>query len=1176
MKKICVFFLLLFISQSFVFAQESDDSTTPATGEEEVKEKKDRETLIKETMGLDIDTASYFELVSWCKTLGISDTGSRQDLQKRLRDYFAMTPEKEEVKDVQRRIEIQSARSSEYFSIEEVDEDYILLQGQVVLVITQKGDDTIHTLKAERILFNQKLNIISAEGNIVYIRKKDNKEEVFKGENFIFNVKEWGGVLYRASGEKEKEIEEEGTTENILFYYEGDTISHLENETVILEKAMITSSKDVKDPNYKITASKIWVFAPGEWAVQDAVLYLGRIPMLYVPFFFQAGDELFFHPVVGYRDREGFFMQTTTYFLGHKKKKPSVFSFLQFEEEEIEKAKQFETEWRGLFLHEKEISKKQAEKKATEESSITTTIKALKLYVDFYSRLGGFMGVFFDAEPMIKARGGIGLSRSIFLDSVGYTPFYNDQEYWNSGYFFSIELPFRYGLDTQFELAHGIIKKFSGNFELYSDPFFPTDFYDRSEDIDWGEVLGLEIKERSGQEVQSDDLSALERKNISWTLDSNVRFSDLFSTSYIATLELKTFSFLFEWESKYVPNYNVDPTMSDPNRMFYYPKRVVFPNSTLSLGGTIFTTKDAGGVSGGEKIPKSTDPGLGVKVPFSDLFEVQREDSSDSTGIRFRIPEQQSDFKLKHTYELFNSSLTYSFTQNLTMEYPFVGSQAAGSKPAVINDIDYETKYNSIKLDGDYWFTYNMGLWDNLLGLNVRLKLSERYKDLYEESDSLTEDEWDDLLESAYKYTSFTTTKESTLTYKPFINNDLFSSSIISYELFWDLYKYEFDEMDNSTPVYENNIFIWDKQKVSRNRASASFVYKPFDQSNSLTLTYDMPPMLGSFKSKLDFYLWIFHTTVECNYMESATDDFWYFQPLRVTEEVILKDYFMVKSIFNYDIEDEQPKDLKNTVSLLPYKYNEKSMYLITQVFDLNFEEDTIERSQSTLRLWFLTADFIARYMTPVNALGIQKYTDPSIKEFLSDKLSFNIDYGTGSLYFWKNRIRCETNVTSSLNIDLQKYVASNLTFTFQLVFYIHEFLNITLKTTTINDNVYRYIPGFPEAVSKQIESDYPATDVDIDWVNPLEDLWYSFCFWDEEARLRSFFKLKDVGVTITHHLGDWDLSFSFAGSFKQELQMDGTTKYQWLPVISFKIKWFPIPEINTEIKYDEDEGLTF
>ncbi|MBN1797442.1 MAG: LPS-assembly protein LptD [Spirochaetales bacterium] len=1170
MKKYYVAFLLMLISQSFVFAQESDTSGTSITSEEEVKEKKNRETLIKETMGLDIDTANYFELVAWCKTLGLLDSGGRQDLQNRLRSYFDISPAAEGIKAAGRRIEIKSAKSSEYFSIEEVEENYILLQGQVVLVFTEEDNTTTHTIKAERILFNQSLNIISAEGNIEYIRKRGEEEEIFRGQSFIFDVKKWGGVFYRAKGEKEKEVEEN----KIIFFYTGETISRLDNETIILEDGMITSSKDVENPNYKITASKIWVFAPGEWAVQDAVLYLGRIPMLYVPFFFHAGDELFFHPVAGYRDREGYFMQTTTYFIGRKETKPSVFSFLQFEEKDVSgQPRQYEQVWRGLFLHNKRLITKKNGEQAGGETTVTSAIKTLKLYVDFYSRLGGFIGVFLDVDPVIKLRGGVGISRSIFLDTTGYTPFYNDEEYWNSGYFFGIELPFRFGLDTQFELSYGIIKKFSGNFELYSDPFFPTDFYDRSEDIDWEEVFGVEIKERSGVTVQSDDLSALERKNISWTLDSNIRFNDLFSTPYLTTLELKTFNFLFEWESKYVPNYGINPTASNPNRMFYYPKRVVFPNSTLSLGGTIFTIKDIEGVSTEQQPKTAPDPGLGMRTPFADLFEIESEDSAESIGIMLRVPEQQPDFTLKHTYERLNSTLTYSFNQNITMEYPFVGSQTVNSDPVSINDIDYETKYNSIKLDGDYWVTYNMGLWNNLIGLNVRLKLTERYKNFYDESDTLTSSEWDSLLQSAYQYTSFTTTKETTFTYKPFINNDLFNQTNITYKLFWDIYKYEFDEMDNSTPVYENNIFLWNKQKVSQHEVSATLVYKPFDESNFLRLTYDMPPTLGSIESELNFYIWIFHTIIISEYEQNALDDLWYFQPLSITEEIILKDYFMFKSILRYDIEGEQFKDLKTTVSLLPYEYDKKSMYLFTQILDFNFEEDTIERSQSTLKLWFFTAEYIARYMNPVNPLGRQLSTD---KEFLPYKLTFNIDYGTGSLYFWKNRVNLETNITSALNIDLQQYVASDLTFTFQFVFYIHEFLNISLKTTTINDNVYRYIPGFPEAVSQAISDDYPATNVDIDWVNPLEDLWYSFCFWDEEARKRSFFKLKDVGITITHHLGDWDLSFSFEGSFKQELQTDGSTKYEWLPVISFKLKWYPIPEINTEIQYNEDEGLTF
>jgi len=1160
---------LMIATRVMLFAQAGVDNSstapTPPTDKTQKQEKKDTKTLLKETMGLDIDTASYFELVAWCKTLGLDDSGTRMDLQARLRSHFNVSPEGEAVKPSGRRIEIKSAESSEYFSLEEVDENYILLRGKVELVFTEEDGQTTHTIKAERILFNQSLNVISAEGNIEYIRKRGDEAEVYRGQSFIFDVKKWGGVFYKAQGEKEKKVDDN----TITFTYTGETISRLENETIILEKGMITSSKNIEDPYYKITANKIWVFAPGEWAVQDAVLYVGRIPMLYLPFFFHAGDELFFHPVVGYRDREGYYLQTTTYLIGQKETKPSVFSFLQFEENKDKQAAAgYEQVWRGWFLHKKRKLPQKAGEQASSGPGMGSAIKTLKIFADLYSRLGGFVGLFMDMDPVFKLKGGVGVSRSIFLGSTGYSPFYNDKEYWNSGYFFGYELPFRFGLETQFEFSYGILKKMTGNFEFYSDPFFTTDFYDRSEDIDWQEVLGVQIKEQSAQTLQSQDLSALERKNVSWTLDSNISFSSLFSTPFLTTLEIRTFNFLFEWESKYVPNYSINPTLADPNRMFYYPKRIVFPNATLSMGGNLFDINDTEGLIKPGKAQTAAEPGLGLRSPFPSEEPVAEQKQTESgTEVIIRTPAQQPDYTVTHNNEVFSSSLNYTFNQNITMEYPFDYSQWD-----TIGAIDYRTRYNSMKLDGDYWFTYNMGFLNNMLGLNVRLKLTERYKTLYNKSDSLSQTEWEALLTSAYQYSGFTTTKETTFTYKPFINNNLFSQSNITYRLYWDLYKHEFDEMSNDSPVYQDNFFLWNKQKVSQHEVSGSLVYQPFDKPNFLKVTYDMPPTLGSLETELNFYLSIFHTIVVCEYDQNAASGKWFFQPLSVTEEIILENYFQFKSIYRYDIEKDIHKDLKTTLSVIPYQYNTATRFLFTQIFDMNFEEDTIDKSESTLRLWFFTADFLARYMYPVNPLG---RTTSTSKEFLPSKLSFNLDFDTGSIYFWLNRIRLATKINSSLNIDLQQYVASNFTFSFEFIFYIHEFLNISLKTTTINDNVYRYIPGFPEAVSRAIQDDY-GVPVNIGLVNPLEDLWNSFMFWDTDARYRSFFKLKDIGITITHHLADWDLSFSFDGAFQQELQTDGTTKYEWTPIISIKLKWNPIPEINSEIKYDKDTGLTF
>ena len=103
----------------------------------------------------------------------------------------------------------------------------------------------------------------------------------------------------------------------------------MSNDTVILQKGSFTTSATPDDPLYQIRMSTVWLLAPGEWAVQDAVLMIGRVPILYLPGFFWPGDEFFFNPNIGLQAREGSFVQTTTYLLGRKPAQDTPFSFLQ-------------------------------------------------------------------------------------------------------------------------------------------------------------------------------------------------------------------------------------------------------------------------------------------------------------------------------------------------------------------------------------------------------------------------------------------------------------------------------------------------------------------------------------------------------------------------------------------------------------------------------------------------------------------------------------------------------------------------------------------------------------------------------------------------------------------------------------------------------------------------------
>ena len=48
--------------------------------------------------------------------------------------------------------------------------------------------------------------------------------------------------------------------------------------------------------------------------------HVGVVRVLWLPFFYYPADEVFFHPVIGYRSREGAFVQTTSYLLGEERR----------------------------------------------------------------------------------------------------------------------------------------------------------------------------------------------------------------------------------------------------------------------------------------------------------------------------------------------------------------------------------------------------------------------------------------------------------------------------------------------------------------------------------------------------------------------------------------------------------------------------------------------------------------------------------------------------------------------------------------------------------------------------------------------------------------------------------------------------------------------------------------
>ena len=1143
--------ILLFVSVAWgMFGQ-----TPPPPVPEEKKKATDYQSMVTSTLGQDIETASYYELVSWCRLLGIDEAGDKPALVQKLRNYFKLQAPGDK-KEILRRIEITSARSSEYFSLEDVKEDYVLIQGNAAIMLTDTKDNTTHTIQAERVLYNQSQNIISASGNVLYTRKIGDKAEAFTGETFVFDADNWEGVLYYAQGERMKKMEEK----EVLFHYSGKSVTRLKDNSILLEDGVITSSVNPARPNYRITASRIWVYGPGEWAIENAVLYLGNIPSLYIPFYFYSSDELFFNPVIGIRLREGAFLNNTIYLIGKKSKEDDALSFLQLEEAG---GQDYEMELDGLFLRpsRKQSSSTPATTSPTSSSQpgAAPTVKHLKLMADVYSRLGGFAGVSLDASPSFKLMGGLGFSRSIFYSSTsGYTSYYLDQDYWNNGYFFNIETPFRFGLEAEFNTSAGILTKFYGTIKLFSDTFFPTDFYDRVETLDFGKMLGFDLTSQTLQ--TSAQTTAAQQKSLTWKLELGLNFAPLINSPFFQTLKIEPFSLTFDWASKTAAA-GPDPILdaADPARLFFYPYRLTFPNFTVGVVGTIYSYTASNAVAPGK--PAATQPGAGgVPDVVSPVPEEGTSISTVSTPLPdyfdLRKPDAQPDIPIDRTIKFFSVNTSYSLTHLFNAEHLF--SDASWNK---VEDITYFTTSSIFNHTGTSALKYQFSFLNAAFDLTGDVTCFESFRTTFIPFEGFAQTTTD------ISSTKLNLTNNLTASFSPFKPYIDFKDTKLSYSLHWDFY-----EIDPSSGAYFERFLVFDRNTVSEQKMSAMFTYQPEDKPNSLTLTANIPPVLGLIQANLNFYLWIFQTTVTGGYHQQA-DESWIFDPLKITEKAVYEKFFSTTTSYSYNPQTNESIDWLINASLFSYPYLQKERYLLTQDLEYKFSYDSFSKSLTTLDLWNLKAALLFLYTQPLNALGMVPAGNPP-SQFLLYSCNVSYFFDLPALYFWRNRGAFSASLNSAFNLNFLKVVDSNFTLGLKFTLKIHRFLDIEFSVDVYNNNIYRYIPPFVDQVNSALDG-LGMGIPHIAPVNPLEDLLKSFNFFNIEDRKNSFFKLKKLGLSLVHHLDDWDFTVQFSGEFKHTYETSGLQKYEWVPTFTFSLKWLGIPQIKKDVTGDgTDTGL--
>jgi len=1071
--------------------------------------------LIRATLLRDIETASYYELVAWCRALGLGDSGARQVLQSRLIDFYRLEGLRRETAAGEGRIlEIRSATETEYFTIEEIDEDYVILQGDVLVELREK--DAVHRIRAERIVLNQSAGLLTAEGGIEYTLLKGEEEEVFRGEKLTFDIEDWSGVFFRGGIEAERPI----SGRNVRFRFEGQTISRLADDTVVMDRGTISSCEDREEPHYEVRARKIWILAPGEWAILNAVLYVGRIPIMYLPFYFHPGDEFFFHPSLGVREREGYFLQTTTYLVGQKKPQASALSFLAAAEESTV---QYRKRIRGLFLRSVEG-----------ETIETREDRFLKILLDAYSRLGLFAGVSGSFPPYVSLQGGIGFSRNIYNQGGVYVPFKEVegefQSVWNQSWLFGSLVPFRYGLDASWSLSRSGYS-LSGKFEHYSDPVFTTDFFARSEDIGLTRLAGLE----EGTGILT---VPTEKQALSWEVRTSADFSGISKTPLLKRLSVPTLNTSLLWQTR--EDTVSDWDAEDPARRFYYPVSLKAPTASVQVSGELLRLpgslpKASGQASAPSSAPWTEDlrPPPAMRAAAASVPEPAEQPlpgvpSERPRPLALRPPRRREDLPSKVEKTPVSLTLSYQVRPNVNVEQTF---DSADWKTAA--DVDGDVKLTSVDTSGTTSLDYNLRILEDLVVVGGSLLSSGSYR---KSIDQGYDDPggWAQLTLGDYRYSQFNLKNTFNATAYPLRGRGVFGSSSLSYALGWTIFRYT---LEDSVQLYDLPVYTalgpeWTPGGVSQHSAKGALAWRAFNRDNSASLSVELPPRDMVLTAEAAFQLWLLRTTINTVLREPDEDN-----PTTPEDE-------FATTGWNAEI----PVVIHEQLEITPE-------VRLTQELRIDAVPGVLTRSFSSLKLW----GFSAAYTADRQDLGVSGWGpfEPAL-------VSAGYRLAEQDLYLWKNRVQLQSSLSTSWSMNLRDYTRNSLDFTLSLKLFVHEFLEVSFTSVSYNNRTYRYFPGMAE-------------ELGVAWINPLEDLLRSFNFASEQDRLASAFKLKSINLNLIHHLHDWDLTLQYTGRPELTYRDDPTTpetdvkyRYEWNSSFSITLQWIPIPELRSTVRGDK------
>jgi len=1102
-------------------SEEPAEDLTVKELQEEQKEEKIVDTHLNRRLEMEIKTSTLSELAAWCRTLGLSEGGTREELSKRLREHFSLAEpvSNEDVK--QKIITIESAQSSEYFRIDVIDEDYARLKGDVKIIL--KDGEKTHNISADEILFNRTRSIITASGNVIYEKKESDKTETFRGKSITVNIDNWSSAFLEGNSI----MENEGSS----YLFSGAVISRSDQDVTILKKAMITNGTD-DNAYWSIRSSKLWLLPGSDFAIFNAVLNVGEIPVLYIPFFYFPADDVVFHPVIGYRSREGGFIQTTTYLVGQPKSESAENSLTKI----IGNSNGKEKELQGLFL------------RSTTRPVRDTNSTSLKALLDYYVNLGAFGGLEL-TTPKVKILNPINLSLGVGFtrtldENNGYSPYsingYDGTFDWNSSNLFSTSVPFRYRM----KLTSGVTMKygsFTWNLPYYSDPYVDRDFMNRAESMDWMNMI------QQGAALSSDS-SDDKLGNYIWQLTGSINPSFPKLAPFISKISISNITTELYFDTLTDKSVN----KSSPNYNFYAPNKYIMYSISGSISGTPVGADKAQqtlNISSNSKMLEDIFTGIGNPIS---PWAKDNTDAEKSASTDILVPPVLSQTFALPTAGGVKFSIDYTISPKSSSELQFMRKNWDTYEDVDWNDkesiltnvsgnanlnfhIDHSTEFfkNTITFSGD-------GTWREYSYLNEESFTAQGGKTV--------EEQMEEKRKQQYAQTNYMSSYAYNGTLKPFFFDPVFGQTNFQYSLKGTLVKskrYEDGDGPELTPQWGS----WVKEQrkdgedilgLSTNKLSANFAAKVFEKDQNVSFSAELPPMDGLITANATFRIWKTQTTFNYRMEKPETENEWLIKPFDVGETI---NFGKIKLSHNMTFTHDRDKDVTNITNL-----------------------------KSALTLWDFTADYSMTWTTgkvfkpdnPDKPSEGGAWVTEGEPDLLPYELKLSYNRTSPKTKLFNNRLELSYKINTSVKFDLIQYTNSNFQFEVGFNASLNKVLDLSISATSQNAVIFRYFKDVPGM--EDLTAMYPEGDQN----NFFIDLFDSFNFADESKRKRSGFKMQNFNIGLKHHLGDWTAEINVSMyPYQKQNQTGAVPTIEIVSDFTLLVKWIPIAEIKSDIKYE-------